>query len=78
MLKEMSWLPMQQENENMALHLRTAINQPWKPYTAFPEYAAPDYPIAEGSKGFATYHKLRLQGWNLIPTSLAKKQYFYS
>jgi hypothetical protein len=71
MLKEMSWLPVQ-GNREMALHLRIARNQSWRLYTAFPEYAAPDYPISGGSKGFATYHKLKLQGWNLIPTSVAQ------
>jgi hypothetical protein len=72
MLKEMSWLPVRENREDMALHLRTAQNQSWKPYTAFPEYAAPDYPVSGGSKGFATYHKLRIQGWNLVPTSVAR------
>lgn len=68
MTKQMSWLPVKGKNGDMALHLRTASHQPWKPYTSCPEYAVPDYPVPGGSKGFATYQQLRLQGWNLIPT----------
>jgi hypothetical protein len=52
-------------NEEKVLHLRTAPNQPWRPYTAFPEYAVSDYRIAGGSKGWATYQKLKSEGWNL-------------
>jgi len=65
MLKQMCWLPMMGISGHKVLHLRTAPNQPWRPYTAFPEYAVSDYRIPGGSKGWATYQKLRSEGWNL-------------
>lgn len=66
--RQMSWLPLKDRNGIMALHLRTASNEAWKPYTSFPEIAIPDHPVPGGSKGYATYQKLRLQGWNLAKT----------
>jgi hypothetical protein len=48
------------------LHLRMAPHEAWRPYTAFPQYAVPDYPMPGGSKGWATYQKLRLVGWTLV------------
>jgi hypothetical protein len=68
MLKQMCWLPMMGISGDKVLHLRTAPNQPWRPYTAFPEYAVSDYRIPGGSKGWATYQKLRSEGWNLAPS----------
>ncbi len=68
MFKEMCWLSLAGASGRKVLHLRTSPNQPWRPYTAFPEYAAPDYMIPEGSKGWATYQKLRSQGWKLLPS----------
>ncbi|MDP8963113.1 MAG: hypothetical protein M3O33_03835 [Cyanobacteriota bacterium] len=65
MIKQMCWLPMMGISGDKVLHLRTAPNQPWRPYTAFPEYAVSDYRIPGGSKGWATYQKLRSEGWNL-------------
>ncbi|OKH26173.1 hypothetical protein NIES593_03635 [Hydrococcus rivularis NIES-593] len=78
MIKEMAWLPMQENKEEMALHLRTTPNRPWKPYTSFPEYAVPDHPIPGGSKGYATFQKLRLQGWNLLSTRQASRLNYYA
>jgi hypothetical protein len=75
MAKEMSWLPVTGQTEDTALHLRMAAHQPWQHYTSYPEYSVPDYPISGGSKGFATYQQLRLQGWNLIPTHQANKSH---
>ena len=70
MLKQMCWLPrLGNNNQEKILHLRTAPNQPWRPYTAFPQFAAPDYREPGGSKGWATYQKLRLQNWDLVATS---------
>lgn len=70
MLKQMCWLPrMGSETQEKILHLRTAPNQPWRPYTAFGQFAVPDYLEPGGSKGWATFQKLKLQGWNLIATS---------
>lgn len=58
-VKEMCWLaPFGSSNGAKILHLRTTPNSPWRPYTAFPEYAEPDYQIPGGSKGWATYQKL--------------------
>lgn len=65
MFKQMCWLSTGGTTGEKVLHLRTAPNQPWRPYTAFPEYAISDYAIPGGSKGWATYQKLRGQGWNL-------------
>jgi hypothetical protein len=66
MLKQMCWLPRLGGNGDKILHLRTEPYQPWRPYTAFPQYAAPDYLEPGGSEGWATFQKLRIQGWNLV------------
>ena len=68
MLRQMCWLPMSGSNRDKVLHLRTQPNQPWQPYKAFPTYAAPDYLVPGGSKGWSTYQKLMREGWTLIPT----------
>lgn len=44
----------------------------WRSYTHFPQYAAPDYEIKGGSKGWATYQKLRDAGWELVETAVAE------
>ena len=69
MFKEMCWLSRMGTTGEKVLHLRTAPNQPWRPYTAFPEYAVSDYRIPGGSKGWATYQKLRCVGWTLAPST---------
>jgi hypothetical protein len=70
MLKQMCWLPrLGDHNQEKILHLRTAPNQPWRPYTAFKQFAAPDYREPKGSKGWATFQKLRLQGWDLVASN---------
>lgn len=71
MLKEMCWLAKMGTNGAKILHLRTAPNEPWKPYTMFPQFAAPDYQIPNGSKGWATYQKLMQAGWRLVPSDQA-------
>jgi len=68
MLREMCWLSPLGTNTAKVLHLRTASNEPWRPYTAFPQFAAPDYPVPGGSKGWATYQKLMKAGWKLLPS----------
>ena len=73
MIKQMCWLPGMGTNGQKILHLRTKPNQPWRPYTAFAEYSVPDYQIPNGSKGWATYQKLRAQGWELL-SSLKEEQ----
>jgi hypothetical protein len=74
MLKQMCWLPTKTTQETKILHLRINRLRGWQPYTSFPEYAVPDYPIPGGSKGYATYQKLRGQNWELIPTAQAYAQ----
>lgn len=69
MFRQMCWLPMMGSNGQKILHLRTEPNKPWRPYTNFPEYAVPDYHIPGGSKGWATYQKLRSAGWSLEPST---------
>jgi hypothetical protein len=69
MFKQMCWLPLLGNDGEKILHLRTYPHHPWKPYTACPEYAVPDYKIRGGSKGWATYQKLMSLGWALVPSS---------
>jgi len=66
MPRQMCWLASFGANEQKILHLRTSPHEAWRPYTAFPQYAAPDYQIPRGSKGWATYQKLRQAGWLLV------------
>lgn len=73
MLKQMCWLPAMGTNGDKILHLRTAPNQPWRPYKSCPE-AVPDYPIPGGSKGWATYQKLRCEGWILVSSTEAQQR----
>lgn len=65
MLRQMCWLSRFGTSESKILHLRTSPQEPWRPYTAFPQYSVPDYRIFQGSKGWATYQKLLKAGWNL-------------
>ncbi len=74
MIGQMCWLPTLGSNGDKILHLRTTPSQPWRPYTACPEYAVPDYKIAEGSKGWATYQKLMQAKWTLVPTNQAMQE----
>ncbi|ARV61021.1 hypothetical protein BZZ01_22495 [Nostocales cyanobacterium HT-58-2] len=73
MYRRMCWLSRSGENEAKILHLQTAPNEPWRPYTTFPQYAVPDYEIEGGSKGWATYQKLLKAGWTLIPSARANE-----
>lgn len=66
---QMCWLARLGGNGEKILHLRIAPPEPWRPYTAFPQYAVPDYREAKGSQGWATYQKLRSKGWILVPSS---------
>lgn len=69
MVKQMCWLPKLGSSDGQKiLHLRISPNHPWQPYTAFREYAVPDYRVSGGSKGWATYQKLRSIGWELLPS----------
>jgi len=71
MLKEMCWRSTMGTSDTKVLHLRTAPNEPWRPYTHFAQYAVADYPVPGGSKGWATFQKLRQAGWKLVATSEA-------
>lgn len=71
MIREMCWLSSVGTDGTKILHLRTSPQEGWRPYTAFPQYAAPDYLVPGGSKGWATYQKLMKAGWKLIPTAQA-------
>lgn len=72
-MKNMCWLSKYGTDSEKVLHLQAAPNEPWKPYTAFPQYAVPDYPIPGGSKGWATYQKLMKAGWRLVPSARAQE-----
>ncbi|MBD2019797.1 hypothetical protein H6F43_06295 [Leptolyngbya sp. FACHB-36] len=72
MQHQMCWLSATGSNGTKLLHLRTAPHQPWRPYTTFPQYAVPDYPIPRGSKGWATFQRLHQAGWVLVPTAQAE------
>lgn len=74
---QMCWLSALGRDGQKILHLRINPNQPWQPYTAFPQYFVPDYRIPGGSKGWATYQKLLKAGWNLIPSSQGIRQETY-
>ncbi|MEO1428630.1 MAG: hypothetical protein AAFS12_13170 [Cyanobacteria bacterium J06632_19] len=72
-MKRMCWLSTSGQNEEKILHLQTAPNEPWRPYTTFRQIAVPDYKIPGGSKGWATYQKLLKAGWTLVPSARAKE-----
>jgi hypothetical protein len=56
--------------------LRTEARQAWRPYTAFPQFAVSDYREPGGSKGWATFQKLKTKGWNLISTEEGEQSMF--
>lgn len=70
-MKQMCWLPCKDNSLKIALHLREYSHQSWKIYTASP-HAVPDYKIPGGSKGWASFQKLRQIGWTLISKEEAK------
>jgi hypothetical protein len=72
MQRQMCWLSRFGTNEEKILHLRTSPHEAWRPYTAFPQFSVPDYLIPKGSKGWATYQKLRQAGWVLLPSANEK------
>ncbi len=70
MTNQMCWLPKFGSGDgDKILHLRTDANAGWRPYTAFPQFSVPDYRIPRGSKGWATYQKLRQAGWTLVASN---------
>jgi hypothetical protein len=66
---KMCWLSVSGGDGEKILHLQMNPHEPWRPYTAFPMFAAPDHAMPGGSKGLATYQKLSKAGWTLIPTA---------
>ena len=62
-------------DKTLTLHLRLTPFQPWKPHTAFPGLCVPDYPIPNGSRGWATSQKLLQAGWVSIPTKEARRAF---
>lgn len=71
MSKEMCWLPYKGNESNIMLHLRENSDQSWIVYTRSP-YAVEDYKIPGGSKGWATFQKLRQIGWQIISAKEAR------
>ena len=71
MKNQMCWLFPQENSNRMILHLREHSDRGWRPYTAYPQYFVPDYKVPGGSKGWATYQRLRKIGWTLIATDRA-------
>ncbi|MEA5583267.1 hypothetical protein VB620_18215 [Nodularia harveyana UHCC-0300] len=73
MQRQMCWLSKSGGDGEKILHLQASPNQPWRPYTAFPQFAVPDYQIPGGSKGWATYQKLLKAGWTLVHSARANE-----
>jgi hypothetical protein len=68
---QLCWMPKigsWKSEGTLVLHLRPSSSQPWKPYTAYPGLCIPDYPVPNGSKGWATSQRLLKAGWTIIPT----------
>ena len=38
MLRQMCWLPKSSGDDEKILYLQTTPGQPWRPYTAFPQF----------------------------------------
>lgn len=68
MQRRMCWLAMSDGDSQKILHLQTKPHEPWRPYTAFPEFAVPDYQMPGASKGLATFQKLLKEGWIVMPS----------
>lgn len=73
MAGQMCWLSRFGDDGEKILHLQTQTDRSWRPYTAYPQIAVPDYRIPGGSKGWATYQKLMKAGWTLVPSARAKE-----
>ncbi|MGK7917416.1 MAG: hypothetical protein AB4038_18035 [Prochloraceae cyanobacterium] len=60
---QMTWKPEGASSSGM-LHLRHHPEQPWRPYTDFPEYVLPD---PDGfSEGYATFLALLKRQWKTL------------
>ncbi len=69
---QLCWLPKFGGNGQLTLHIRRDSHHPWGYYTSFPDLCVPDYPIPNGSKGWATAQRLMQAGWTLVPTAEAR------
>jgi hypothetical protein len=67
---QMAWLYGQSPKYRI-LHLNVD-GSGWRSYTHFQRYSVPDYKEKGGSKGWATYQKLRQAGWELVETAVAE------
>ncbi|MBU7582969.1 MAG: hypothetical protein KAF91_08670 [Nostoc sp. TH1S01] len=72
MNRQMCWLSKSGDSDKI-LYLQIEANKGWRPYTAYPQFAVPDYQIPGGSKGWATYQKLLKAGWTLVPSARANE-----
>lgn len=61
---KMKWMS-QESGTDKILYLKLPGSDRWLPYTHFPLLNKKDYDTPKGSKGWATYQKLRLLGWEL-------------
>lgn len=73
MVQKMCWLRKSGANAEIILYLQTVSTEPWQIYTAFPQYAVPDFREPGGSKGWATYQKLIKAGWSLVSSAQAQE-----
>jgi hypothetical protein len=73
MHRQMCWLSKSGEDSEKILYLQVEASKGWRPYTAYPQFAVPDYRIPGGSKGWATYQKLLKAGWTLVPSARANE-----
>ena len=69
-MRQMAWLYGRSPDLRI-LHLNVD-GSGWRSYTHFPQYSVPDYKEKGGSKGWATYQKLRQAGWELVETAVAE------
>ncbi|ALF55594.1 hypothetical protein ACX27_26550 [Nostoc piscinale CENA21] len=73
MNRQMCWLSKSSGDGEKVLYLQVEANKGWRPYTAYPQFAVPDYQIPGGSKGWATYQRLLKAGWTLVSTARANE-----
>lgn len=72
---QLCWLPKFGAGGQLFLHLRQEPHHPWKVHTSYPGLCIPDYPVAGGSRGWATCQKLLKAGWTLIPTEQSQRNF---
>ena len=69
---QMCWLAKLGSDGTKTLHLRQHQSDPWQPYTALRQFGVKDYQVPGGSKGWATYQKLRAAGWEVVASEQPK------